>query len=313
MNLMNWEKQGKIFTPNQNFGWINSHAQVPTAIFLENKNILRVYFSTRSKPGTSNTTFLDLNANNLSEIIKINSTPILDHGRAGTFDEHGIMPASILKNNNEILLYYSGWQRSVGVPYNNYTGLAISNDDGLTFKKFSEAPIIDRNSNELYSSTSPSVLLKNNKWHMWYCSGTNWHVIDGKLEHTYNIKYATSDDGRNWNQTGVVCIKQKNKFEAITRPSVIFLNDEYHMWYCYRGSNNFRNGNESYKIGYANSKDGINWTRLDHLSGINTSKFGWDSEMIAYPEIIKCNNDIIMLYNGNSFGKEGFGYAILKI
>ncbi len=309
---MIWEKQGRVFKPNQNFGWINSHAQVPTAIFLERKNILRVYFSTRPKAGVTETTFLDLNANNLSEIKKINQSPILNHGKAGTFDEHGIMPSSVVKNGNEILLYYSGWQKAVGVPYNNYTGLAISYNDGLTFEKYSEAPIIDRNSDELYSATSPCVMKIKNKWHMWYCSGTNWHIINSKLEHTYNIKYAESKDGKSWIQTGIVCIRQKDEFEAITKPAVIFLNDKFHMWFCFRGSMSFRDGHDSYKIGYANSEDGIKWSRLDHFSGINISKSGWDSKMIAYPEVIKCRDEIFMFYNGNSFGEKGFGYAKLN-
>ena len=35
-------------------------------------------------------------------------------------------------------------------------------------------------------------------------------------------------------------------------------------------------------------------------------------QMIAYPNIYVHNNKKYMLYNGNTFGKSGFGYAVIK-
>lgn len=309
---MKWEKKDRIFKANGNYGWMISHAQVPTMLIRPQENLIRVYFSTRPIQSQSRITFLDLDINDPSKVIYINENPILELGKLGTFDEHGLMPSSVIEYNDLIYLYYSGWQRGFSVPYNNYTGLAISKDGGKTFKKYSESPILDRKNQELYSATSPCVLKEDDFWHMWYCSGTHWLEVNGKLEHTYDIKYAKSIDGKIWDQTGKISIQQKNKFEAITKPAVIKINQTYHMWFCYRGSQDFRDGIESYKIGYALSSDGTNWERNDALSGIETSKEGWDSKMIAYPEIKKNGNQIIMLYNGNSFGKEGFGWAILN-
>jgi len=307
-----WEKKGLIFKPKKNFDWMNSHAQVPTVLVKEKEKIVRVYLSSRPNPTLSITSFVDLNINDLHKIEYLNPNPILELGGLGTFDEHGIMPSSVVDLGKEVYLYYSGWQRAVGVPYNNYTGLAISIDEGQTFKKYSTAPILDRNKNELYSATSPCVRKINGKWHMWYCSGTNWLEVDGKMEHTYDIKYASSSDGKIWAQTGIVCIKQKNKFEAITKPTVAHINGKYHMWYCFRGSKDFRDGNEGYRVGYAESNDGLKWIRKDNQSGITTSKRGWDSKMLAYPEVFEVNGNYYMLYNGNSFGKDGFGYATLE-
>jgi len=310
---MKWDKKGFIFKVNGNYGWMNTHAQVPVMLIKEKEKILRVYFSTRETSDQSQTTFLDLDLYNLNDILYIHDSPILNLGRPGTFDEHGIMPSSIVEFEGIVYLYYSGWQRSVGVPYNNYTGLAISKDGGQIFTKYSEAPVLDRNNIELFSATSPCVIKEENGWHMWYCSGVNWHMIGEKFEHTYNIKYAKSEDGKNWNQTGITCIQQNNEFEAITKPAVIKVNGTYHMWFCYRGSNDFRNGKDAYRIGYATSLDKVNWERKDEDSGISPSNEGWDSKMIAYPEIKKIEESIVMLYNGNSFGKEGIGWAILKM
>ena len=74
------------------------------------------------------------------------------------------------------------------------------------------------------------------------------------------------------------------------------------MWYSYRG--------EKYRIGYAESEDGIVWTRKDNESGIGVSSEGWDSEMIDYPVVFKHKDDVYMLYCGNGYGKTGFGLAV---
>lgn len=308
MIKFNWCKKGILFSPCGEGKTLNSHAQVMAPIIIDDK--LRIFFSSRPKPGITLPFYADFDLNTF-QLIKVNSEPILQLGKPGTFDEHGIMPSCIVKNKDDLYLYYSGWQKSVGVPYNNYTGLAISKDNGRNFKKYSSSPILDRNSNELYSATSPHVLKENNLWHAWYSSGTGWYKVDGKLEHVYNLKYAYSEDGKKWRQEGKIVINSKNDFEALCKPAIIKINDTFYMWFSFRGSKGFRDGSQSYRIGLAYSKDMINWTRDDKLSGIDVSESGWDSLMIAYPSIIKIHGKYVMFYNGNSFGKDGFGYAIL--
>ena len=76
------------------------------------------------------------------------------------------------------------------------------------------------------------------------------------------------------------------------------------MWFSHRGTR--------YQIGYAESEDGKNWNRLDHLCSINSAPDGWDSEMLAYPHVFKHGEALYMLYNGNGYGKTGFGIAVLE-
>jgi predicted GH43/DUF377 family glycosyl hydrolase len=306
---MKWMKKGLLFSPNKNFNWMNSHAQVPT--LLVKKDLLRVYFATRPKQTLSLTSYIDFDINDFSKILYIHPEPILEPGRPGEFDEHGIMPSSVIEKNGMIYLYYSGWQRVSDVPYNNYTGLAISEDGGDTFVKYEKNPILGKSEDEKYSATSPCVFYHHRLWHMWYTSGTHWLKIEGKFEHTYEIKYAFSSNGKEWTRTQEVILPQRTKYEAITKPSVIKINDSYHMWFCFRGSRGFRKGAESYRIGYAKSDDLKKWTRDDQNSGIDISESGWDSNMIAYPAVTRINNSLIMVYNGNDFGANGFGYAIL--
>lgn len=309
---MKWIKKGNIFQTNKQFDWMHSHAQCPTALVLEDR--VRIFFSARLENQQSLPTFIDVNLNNLSEIIYINSSPVLDRGRLGTFDENGIIPSYFIKKEELLLFYYAGWSQCKNVPYKNYTGLAISKDNGLSFLKHSEAPVFSLNQFNPLSATGPCIVQKGNLYFAIYSTGVDWIEINGKLEHTYLLTYATSNDAVNWQSSGKIIIEPEREFMAHCKPSIIEIDGIYHMWFSTRGSIDFRkSGNDSYRLGYAYSTDLITWIRDDSQSGIDVSEFGWDSEMICYPHIIKLNEKFIMFYNGNGFGKSGFGYAELEI
>jgi predicted GH43/DUF377 family glycosyl hydrolase len=306
---MRWQKCGLVFSPDRGSNWTKTHAQVPTP--LDCDGFIRVYFSSRPERTLSLTTFVDLDANDPAKVLRVNPDPILKLGRPGTFDEHGIMPSCAIRHGSLVFLYYSGWSRAASVPYTNSTGLAISEDGGKTFEKVSEGPILGRSLQDPYSATSPVVVREGTAWHMWYCSGTGWLKIDGRYEHTYDIRYARSSDGIHWTPFGTSVINQQTEYEALTRPFVLKAENGYDMWYCYRGSHDFRDGKGAYRIGYAHSEDLQRWVREDEKAGIDLSDAGWDSKMIAYPAVVTVNERTLLFYNGNGFGANGFGYAVL--
>jgi hypothetical protein len=84
------------------------------------------------------------------------------------------------------------------------------------------------------------------------------------------------------------------------------------MWFSFRRGLDFRSADGGYKMGYATSPDLVNWTRNDNNAGIEKSISGWDSEMIAYPNILEVDGRNLMFYCGNYFGRDGFGYAELS-
>jgi hypothetical protein len=86
----------------------------------------------------------------------------------------------------------------------------------------------------------------------------------------------------------------------------VFWDNNYHMWFSYRGTKDFA----TYRMRYAYSKDGINWSRRDEKSRIDISNNGWDSESIYYPYLIENDNRRFLLYCGNKYGITGFGYAV---
>ena len=304
---MSWHKRGLIFRPSES-EWMQTHAQVPTP--LVGDGFIRVYFAARPNRRLSLTTYVDLEIDDPTNILRVNPNPILELGKPGTFDEHGIMPSCAIRDENRVLLFYSGWSRADSIPYNNSTGLAISEDGGASFKKISEGPILSKSQHDPYSATSPCVLKDGDDWHMWYCSGTGWLDVNGKFEQTYDIKYAHSSDGVCWRPHGQPSVPQHNQYEALTRPFVVKQPNGYDMWFCFRGSHDFRDGTDAYRIGYAHSDDLRDWHRADELAGIAPSEAGWDSKMIAYPSVVTTSSAMLMFYNGRDFGREGFGYAI---
>lgn len=307
--MMVWEKKGLIFTPDNFCDDMISHAAIPFAEEFE-KKYLKIYFSSRNKLGQSLPYIIIVEKDNISNIVDINSKPLLNLGPLGSFDDSGIMPSWVIKYNNKRYMYYIAWNPQVTVSYRLSIGLAISDLKSDNFIKYSIAPICDRSLEEPYFNTAPCVLNINGLWKMWYISCTGWEVVNNYPEPKYHVKYAESKDGIHWVKTGIICIDYDVEAEAIGRPSVLFEDNKFKMWYSYRKITNYREDkNNSYQIGYAESNDGINWQKKYNLIDLKKSDSGWDSEMVTYSHILKIENKLIMFYNGNGFGKTGFGYA----
>ena len=306
---MSWIKKGVIFQTDRNFDWMQTHACVPTVYQLDPET-LRIFFAPRNAGGQSIPTFIDVDAENPKNVRYLHHKPILELGELGTFDDGGIMPCCILEHEGLLYLYYVGWNPSGSVPYRNAVGLAVSDDRGLTFRRMFPGAVVDRNRHEPFFTASPWVMKEKETWHMWYASGTGFKVVDGKPEPLYIIKYARSENGFDWIRDNITCIEPRKGDEANARATVIKDDEIYKMWYAYRGSYDFRDGTDSYQIGYAESKDAVNWIRMDERAGIRYSESGWDSKMQTYPCVMEVGDQKLLFYNGNGFGKTGIGYAI---
>jgi hypothetical protein len=208
-------------------------------------------------------------------------------------------------------MYYIGWNVSGTVPYRLSIGLALSEDQGATFRRFSQGPIIDRGTHEPFFVTLPCVHKENATWRMWYVSCTGWEQILGRWEPAYHVKYAESEDGIAWNHTGISCIDLGGSY-SVARPCVFRKGNRYAMLYSYRSLIKYRTDLQgAYRLGYAESDDGIKWQRMDDRVGIEHSTTGWDSEMIEYCWLQRHGEETYLLYNGNGFGRSGFGMARL--
>ncbi|MFB6340649.1 hypothetical protein ACE1ET_02950 [Saccharicrinis sp. FJH62] len=310
---MKWTKKGLIYKAEGKFGFDFSHCHKPTPFLLDEETI-RLYFGVRDRNNKTRTTFIDLNKNNLKDIKYIHNRPVLDLGKIGTFDDSGAQVCSVVRNSNEVYLYYIGWNTSTTVPSRNALGLARSVDNGFSFERVFEGPILERYQNEPYHIGASDIIKLGSEWRMWYNSGQGFKFVNGKPEYTLYIKYASSHNGIDWIRHNINCIVPLDEHEIIGRPSVILHKGKYMMWYSRRSIMDFRTDkNASYRAGYAESSDGIEWQRKDKEVGINIADTNgvWDSEMLAYPYVIEINGTLTMFYNGNGFGESGVGYAIL--
>jgi hypothetical protein len=309
---MKWVKKGVIFAPNGNFDWMQTHASIPVADPL-NEEVLRIYFGTRDRQGLSHIGYVDVEADDPAKIVAVSTEPVLPLGKLGTFDDCGIMPSWIVRQGERRFLYYIGWNPQVNVSYRLSIGLAISEDGGRKFTKYSEGPVLDRAMEEPFFNTAPCVRLEGGTWRMWYISCTGWEIVDGRPEPRYHVKYADSIDGIHWRRTGHVCLDYDRFTAAIGRPCVYQEDQLFRMFYSYRSVKDYRtDSSQSYRLGYAESNDGLTWERKDAEVGIHRSAAGWDSEMMEYCSIYEHKGRKFMLYNGNGFGKSGFGYAALE-
>lgn len=292
---------------------IKSHGSIPFALNLKDDDFL-IFFSSRDSKGRSfpyavNATIKD------GEITIDSSTnrKILELGHLGTFDDSGIMPSSVVWNGSDIYLYYIGWNPQVTVSYRLSIGLAISKDNGITFERKSLGPILDRDIDEPFFNTAPFVMKINDHWKMWYISCTEWNMINNRPEPKYLIKSACSPDGITWTRDNQICINYDEFAEAIGRPCVLKNNDMYELFFSYRKVTDYRNTKgQGYKIGKATSNNLVDWNKQYEQVGIDLSESGWDSQMMEYCHVFNHKGMDYMLYNGNGFGYDGFGYAIRK-
>lgn len=310
---MKWSKCGLVYAPDGRLGWSVSHAQIPL-VDEAGGGVLRVYFSTRDAEGRSRAAYVEVEADDPRRVLYVHPEPLLPLGEPGAFDDSGIMPFSLVERGGEKLLYYVGWSRAGTVPYHQAIGLAVSRDGGRSFTKYSAGPVCDRSVEEPYFCTAPAVLACGNIMKMWYVSCTGWETIGDKFEPFYLVKYAESADGVRWEMTGRVCVGYDDFTQAIGRPFVLRgAGGGYRMFYSFRSAQGYRSDPaQSYRIGYAESDDGVEWTRRDGEAGIARSGEGWDSEMIAYAHVHERGGRTYMFYNGNGFGRTGFGYAVLE-
>ena len=299
---MVWEKIGNIFSADNNQQWMISHAANTVAEYLHD-DVFRIFFSCRDLEKRSYIGFADIDINPPFKIISVSDKPVLSPGEAGMFDDSGVSLSCIKIINEKKYLFYLGWNLGVTVPWRNSIGLAVYNEGTKKFEKYSKAPLLDRCDADPFSISYPFILNDNGIYRMWYGSNLKWGNEQKDMSHL--IKYAESLDGIHWKREGKIALNFKNDSEyAMSRPCIIKENGIYKMWYSYRG--------KIYKIGYAESLNGIDWERKDELAGIDVGVSGWDSEMICYPFVFDHKGKRYMLYNGNQYGKTGFGMAVLN-
>ncbi len=317
---MKWIKLGKIFDPTQHklSNECVYFAQSPQALVFD--DFVRIYFSTRAVDKSngkflSHIAFVDMRLN-LIDTIRVADKTVIPLGERGCFDEHGIFPMNVVRRGDAIYGYTCGWSRRVSVSVDTAIGLAISRDGGLTFQRIGDGPVLTASLHEPCLVGDAFVRAIGGELHMWYIFGTGWRrsSTDTSPERTYKIGHAVSADGINWvkEEARQIVADRLGTDESQALPTVIEIDGRYEMYFCYRQSFDFReNRARGYRIGHSYSDDLKNWTRDDHDPLLEGATGEWDSDMLCYPHVFECRGKVYLLYNGNEFGRYGFGLAVL--
>jgi hypothetical protein len=234
----------------------------------------------------------------------------LTQGATAHFDCDGVISVCLVRNEGTIYLYYVGWQNLPESLWICDTGRATLDPDKLTLEREFLGPVLGRDKENPLFAAATAFYVNDGTWQTWYNSGVNWEKKPEGWHHRYGIHYAESTDGVNWRCSKGMCIPFADEYEyAFGRPSVYVEDGMYYMWYAHRATKT----TATYRIGFSYSRDGIKWVRADSNSGIDISDDDWDSEMICYPYVFRHREYMYMLYNGNDYGKTGFGYASMEV
>ncbi len=299
-----WKKLGLIFKPDKSLEWMQSHATTPVPVYLKD-NDFRIFFSSRNKYNQNSLGYIDIDINKPTKIKNISEKPVISFGDLGHFDCDGIYGTSIIKKNNKLILYYAGWNAGLRGLFYSSIGIAESIDLGKTFTRFKKSPVLSRDDIDPWAVMAPFVIKDNDHWKMYYTSGIKLYKDNGILKSLYDIKIALSKDGYNWKKTKKVAINLVNDMTNIARANVIKLENKYVVWFPY-----VTKTTNQYRIGYGESADGVKFENFRYDQDLKVSDDnGWDSEAVTYPYVFMHKNKQYMLYNGNNFGKTGFGLA----
>ena len=300
-----WKKVGLVYEPNMPSFTHGSH---PCAIHYKD-DIFVVAFTCRDVERKSHV-FLSYATISDGHVSLIGSPKIaLFPGEAGTFDCDGVISVCLIKHNDQYYLYYVGWQNLPEGLWICDTGRAKLDTVNLTLTKEFLGPVLGRDKSNPLFAAGTAFHITNGVWHTWYNSGIKWEKTDHGWHHHYGIHHAQSTNGIDWVCDPGLCLPFADEYEyAFGRPSVYYCDGIYFMWFAHRATKDIA----TYRIGFASSRDGLKWDRNDALAGIDVSTEGWDSEMICYPYIFEHCGRMYMLYNGNGYGRTGFGLAVLE-
>jgi hypothetical protein len=301
----NWKKLGQLYVPKAigQHPKLISHAANPLPIHLEG-DVYRVFFSGRDEKGRSSVGAVDIDIVQ-RKVVTEHHSPVFEHGSAGSFFADGVSIGNCYEANGVQYMLFMGWQCPTNGHWRGDIGRLIVTPE-LKLELDDSEPFMGSHPSDPISLSYPWVLSRpSNGFDMWYGSTWTWDAGNGEMLHV--IQHASSDDGHHWHRCGLAVPYELGRAQAFSRPTVVSgKHGGFEMWFSFRSGSG-----EKYRIGFAKSNDALIWTLDLESAGISVSDSGWDSEMIEYPFVFDHLGQRYMLYNGNGYGKTGFGLAVL--
>ncbi len=298
---MAWRDLGVVFRVSGQKPWMQTHGYVPTALLLGDR--IRIFTAFWDADSVGRMGFVDVAASDPTKVLGYAPAPVLDVGLPGTFDEHGITPLAVHKVNGDVWLHYAGWQRTPDVRYLLFTGLAISRDDGATFRRHSNVPVFDR-SDQHYLVRTGFVVHDGGRWKAWAAQSDGIIDVNGKPTPTYSLGYMESEDGIHWPAAAQPVLRTTDEIFGYGRSAVWWQDGQYH------GLFSVRRHVVGYRIEYSTSPDGLAWEPLSQggMAFLPEQTTPRQSETM-FPSLVQTSDKLLMFYNGDSFGQEGIRAA----
>jgi len=229
--------------------------------------------------------------------------PVLNPGTAGSWDDDCVAYPCVILIDTVYHMWYTGADNPD--PNAGAIGHATSTD-GVTWEKYENNPVLDVGPPGSWDDEwvwDPWVLFDDSIYHMWYHA---WNGIGNQVQ----IGHATSphpDSAWTKDPTNPVLSYENGKWDypRVQAPCVIYDGNIFHMWYS---------GGQTgeYRIGYATSQDGSQWTKPEADPVLEVGSAGnWDDTMVGFCSVIDSAGSMFkMWYTGaNSAGDVAVGYA----
>jgi predicted GH43/DUF377 family glycosyl hydrolase len=188
------------------------------------------------------------------------NNPILKKGASDEWDDVFVINPQVLQIGTETIMLYSGGEATGQNP--SKIGIALSNDSGITWSKYSGNPVMVPSKTGWDASyiNNISILQRGDSLHMWYTgslspTGSNlWRIGHA----TASVVTPVQWDFKKYSGNPVL-EKGKSGFDlsSVFCPVVLYVQGSYRMWY-------WASNGSSHSVGYATSPDGLVWTKYEN-------------------------------------------------
>ncbi len=221
---------------------------------------------------------------------RISNNPVISYSSGNSWNGISVGSTSVVNIGNDYRMWFQGFNGSLWrIGYTDTNNITQWNN-------------IITQANELVINNDgnihdPKVIFQNNLYRIWFAS-SDWAI--NKIQ----INYSESIDGVNWSKPINNVIPTTFDWEnnrGISFPTTLFIKNKYRMWY---GANGKYNSSTRWRIGYAESDDGIKWTK--HPVPVMEADQVWEGVDVGNPTVLYEDGIYHMWYHGD----RDIGHAI---
>lgn len=315
MSEILWTRRELFVTPGEHAGG-RTHLQSPTVLPLAS-GLWRVYFAARAQRNVASIFAVDVDPADAMRVARVHREAVLSPGERGAFDHFGLGPSCAFADETGLVtLYYTGVGLRGDVPYELAIGRATS-EDGLHFERAVAGPVFAKGPYDPYFVSSPALNRRPGGLDMWYVGARNWIESGERLEPEYDLRRTRSDDGISWESATKPGLSASDfGGTAIGRPCIAHDGLSERLWFSVRGRDFRGSGSQAYRIWSvpldARGDAGASAARPVRFANPPAPE-DWDFDMQSYACVARFGDDLIMLYNGNTFGRDGIGWALGRL